>query len=372
MSDIEVLLRQMDLPEFRRDVSKPENVAWLLRNIQVRNSDNPFLGEAQALLRSLMLNKRVAAVPEKYEGIDFKPPTSVADEAEKGLDYRRRSGKGGLSSQEAGEEGIGSGVQRAVNLKNRNNISPDTIQQMLNFFSRSKKNKSISPENKKTPWEDAGYVAWLLWGGDAGKSWAEKIKKQMEEADEKEKAEAEKSKTAELFGPRAPLMEVPQAKLTYRVKSDDWGLVVAVIAGNKRIGGMDAYQIGGFNSLRCAPDILKLLEIYPEMEDLSRPRWKPETPRIEYLAVSHSVISDESFRGLGVGVAMYLAAMGAWFDKKGPFFFMPDYCSGAGFTSKDAMRVWESLKKKFPHSGDVLAVMHRPRVPSGPVAVRPL
>jgi hypothetical protein len=127
-----------------------------------------------------------ADVPKKYEGIDFKPPTSVAGEAEKGLEYRRRSGKGGLSSQDAGDLGIGSGVQRAVNLKNRNNLTPDTIDMMLGFFSRSEKNKSISEENRGTPWEDAGHVAWLLWGGDAGRSWAKKLKSQMEEADKKE------------------------------------------------------------------------------------------------------------------------------------------------------------------------------------------
>ena len=137
--------------------------------------------------------RKLAAVPKKYEGIDFKPPASVAEQAEKGLEYRRRSGKGGLSSQEAGKSGIGSGVQRAVNLKNRNNIAPDTIQQMLNFFSRHEKNKDISKENQKTPWEDAGYVAWLLWGGDAGKKWAEGIKTKMLEADEKEAEGAKKS-----------------------------------------------------------------------------------------------------------------------------------------------------------------------------------
>ena len=122
---------------------------------------------------------------EKYKHISFKPPKGVAEEAERGLEYRRTSGKGGLSSQDAGKAGIGSGVQRAVNLKNRNNIAPDTIQQMLNFFSRHKKNKAISPENRGTPWEDAGYVAWLLWGGDAGLAWAKGIKKQMEAADAK-------------------------------------------------------------------------------------------------------------------------------------------------------------------------------------------
>ncbi len=135
-------------------------------------------------------------MPEKYGDIDFKPPVSVAEEAEKGLEYRRRSGKGGLSSQEAGEHGIGSGVQRAVNLKNRNNIAPDTIDTMLGFFSRHEKNKSISEENLGTPWEDAGYVAWLLWGGDAGRTWAKKIKSQMEAADKEEAEKKEAVKTA--------------------------------------------------------------------------------------------------------------------------------------------------------------------------------
>lgn len=126
-----------------------------------------------------------SAKPKKYENIDFKPPAGVAAEAEKGLKYRRESGKGGLSSQEAGKAGIGSGVQRAVNLKNRNNIAPDTIQQMLNFFSRHQKNKAISPEHRGSPENDAGYVAWLLWGGDAGLAWAKKVEGQMEAAEEK-------------------------------------------------------------------------------------------------------------------------------------------------------------------------------------------
>lgn len=127
------------------------------------------------------------AVPEKYKHINFKPPESVANQAEKGLEYRKKSGKGGITNEEAGKQGIGSGVQRAVNLKNRTNVSPKVIKQMVAFFSRHEKNKSIAEENKSTPWEDAGYVAWLLWGGDSGRSWAEKVLRQMEAADEKEK-----------------------------------------------------------------------------------------------------------------------------------------------------------------------------------------
>lgn len=131
--------------------------------------------------------------PDKYSHIDFKPPSGVAQAAAKGLEYRRKAGgEGGLSRKEASKEGIGSGVQRAANLKNRDNISPEVINQMVSFFARHEKNKSISEENRGTPWNDKGYVAWLLWGGDAGQRWANKIKRQMEAADKESKmAEAQ-------------------------------------------------------------------------------------------------------------------------------------------------------------------------------------
>ena len=141
-----------------------------------------------------MASRQVTAdVPEKYKHIDFKPPQSVADAAEKGLEYREKaspSQKGGLTPAEAAKQGIGSGVQRAVNLKNRDNISPDTIKQMTAFFSRHEKNKGVAPEHKGEPWNDKGNVSWLIWGGDPGRAWAEKVKKQMETADEKAKKTA--------------------------------------------------------------------------------------------------------------------------------------------------------------------------------------
>ena len=130
------------------------------------------------------------AAPEKYSHIDFKPPESVANAAAKGLEYRQKaspSNRGGLTSEEAGKQGIGSGVQRAVNLKNRDTVSPETIRKMHGFFSRHEKNKGIAEEHKGTPWNDKGYVAWLLWGGDPGQAWAAKVMRQMETADEKAK-----------------------------------------------------------------------------------------------------------------------------------------------------------------------------------------
>lgn len=144
----------------------------------------------------------------KYDHINFKPPKSVADAASRGLDYRQKAkDKGGLTPEEASKEGVGSGVQRAVNLKNRDVISPEVIKKMVAFFSRHEKNKSIAPEHKDKPWEDKGHVSWLLWGGDAGKTWANKVRDQMDAADRKSTA----SKVASRY--LASFMMVPKNAL---------------------------------------------------------------------------------------------------------------------------------------------------------------
>jgi hypothetical protein len=104
------------------------------------------------------------------------PPPAVAAAAARGLALRQAaspSNKGGLTVSQAHQQGIGSGVQRAVDLKNRRALSPDTVRRMHAFFSRHQKNKAVDPG--KTPAQDKGYQAWLLWGGDPGRAWASRI-----------------------------------------------------------------------------------------------------------------------------------------------------------------------------------------------------
>lgn len=117
---------------------------------------------------------------EKYGGIDFRPPQSVANAAARGLEMRKKVGRGGLSTKEAGKQGIGSGVARAASLKNRQALNPDTIGRMVSFFARHsafKKNHTTNPPSNSL-------ISWMLWGGDPGRAWAEKIKAQMDRADE--------------------------------------------------------------------------------------------------------------------------------------------------------------------------------------------
>jgi hypothetical protein len=53
--------------------------------------------------------------------------------------------------------------------------SDDTIKRIKAFI-RHEKNSEVAPEFKDTPWRDAGFIAWLLWGGAAAiKDWAPRI-----------------------------------------------------------------------------------------------------------------------------------------------------------------------------------------------------
>lgn len=130
-------------------------------------------------------------MPGKYDHINFKPPQSVAAAAARGLELRRKqppSGKAGLDVKEAARQGIGSGVQRASDLKNRSTMSPGTVRRMRNYFTRHAKDYKLDPG--KSPVEDKGYVAGLLWGGDAGRGWANKVVNQMDAADRRGKLRA--------------------------------------------------------------------------------------------------------------------------------------------------------------------------------------
>ena len=125
----------------------------------------------------------VDAVPEvqpvaeskdgKYSHITFPPPQSVRKAAKRGLELRKKHGRGGT----------GVGVARARDLMNGAELSPSTIKRMVSYFARHEVDK------KGEGWgvDSAGYIAWLLWGGDSGKSWANKVANQMDAADKKKK-----------------------------------------------------------------------------------------------------------------------------------------------------------------------------------------
>lgn len=101
----------------------------------------------------------------KYKGqdVDLTPTSAMAAEAERALAWRKEGHKGGTAV----------GVARAVQLKNKTELSPSTVKRMHSFFSRhevDKQAEGFSPGEKGYP--SPGRVAWAMWGGDAGQRWA--------------------------------------------------------------------------------------------------------------------------------------------------------------------------------------------------------
>jgi hypothetical protein len=101
----------------------------------------------------------------------FVPPQEVRANAKRGLELRKKYNRGGTEV----------GVARARDLSNGSALSLDTVKRMNSYFSRHEVDKKGEGWGK----DSAGYIAWLLWGGDAGWSWAKKI---IREQETKEKA----------------------------------------------------------------------------------------------------------------------------------------------------------------------------------------
>lgn len=137
-----------------------------------------------ALLVEAARKKKSREDAGKYKHINFVPNASVAKAAARGLKLRDKFNRGGTAV----------GIARGRDLANRKKLSPTTIKRMRSFFARHEGNKKPGWSKPSDPTN--GYIAHLLWGGDAGRSWANKIVRQMESADKKAKAAKKKKKPA--------------------------------------------------------------------------------------------------------------------------------------------------------------------------------
>lgn len=92
------------------------------------------------------------------------PNEAMKEEAQRGLDWRDEYGRGGTEI----------GIARARDIVNGRDLSDDTIGRMVSYFARhevDKEAEGFRPNEEGYP--SNGRIAWALWGGDAGKSWAE-------------------------------------------------------------------------------------------------------------------------------------------------------------------------------------------------------
>ena len=94
----------------------------------------------------------------------YKPNQAMANAARRGLELRKANN---------GQGGTPVGVARARDIANRKNLPIETVKRMHSFFSRHKGNEKPKPGEDRN--KDKGYIAFLLWGGEPGRSWAKSI-----------------------------------------------------------------------------------------------------------------------------------------------------------------------------------------------------
>ena len=102
----------------------------------------------------------------------YTPNAAMKAEARKGLAWRREYGRGGTLV----------GVARARDIANGKDLPLATVMRMRSFFARHEVDKEAEGFR---PGEDGypsnGRIAWALWGGDAGKRWADAIAARQED-----------------------------------------------------------------------------------------------------------------------------------------------------------------------------------------------
>jgi len=131
----------------------------------------PAYPDTEVALRSLSTFSP-GTVPEVRE---FDPNDAMKEEAARGLAWREEYGRGGTEI----------GVARARDISNGRGLSLETVYRMRSYFARhevDKQGTGWSPGEDGYP--SAGRIAWALWGGDPGRTWANAIVEREEASDD--------------------------------------------------------------------------------------------------------------------------------------------------------------------------------------------
>jgi HK97 family phage prohead protease len=183
----------------------------------------------------------------RYDHIDFTPPAGVREEAQKGLDWRSEYGRGGTAV----------GVARGRDLSNGTTISPETARRMKAYFDRheiDKQGEGWSPGQNGFP--SNGRIAWALWGGDSGYSWAKKLVSQMNAADEEDRTMSEAQIERRALVLEEAESDQPLLRIESRSEGDesatDW------VVGYAARFGVNSLDLGEFTE-RISPEAFGLV-----------------------------------------------------------------------------------------------------------------
>jgi hypothetical protein len=141
-------------------------------------ADHPELCEAQwreisesIVYRATLdrLTSKVIDVSRSLDDLNLTPTAGMIAEAKRGLAWRDEYNRGGTAV----------GIARARDIANRKRLSPDTVMRMHSFFSRHEVDKKGQGFSGGDGFPSNGRIAWALWGGDPGQSWARKYSRQI-------------------------------------------------------------------------------------------------------------------------------------------------------------------------------------------------
>ena len=99
-----------------------------------------------------------------------RPPKDVQEAAQRAERW--------IEEGKAGKGFTDTGRHRAHQLANGDEVSDADVKKMQAYFARhevDKKGRNYGNEDNPS----AGYIAWLLWGGDEGRAWALDMKKKV-------------------------------------------------------------------------------------------------------------------------------------------------------------------------------------------------
>jgi hypothetical protein len=100
----------------------------------------------------------------------LKPTLKMAANARLSLRLRERFNRGGTNV----------GGRRANQLAQRRELNPADIKYMYSYFARHEVDKQTTRHCwGSTDNPSAGFIAWLLWGGEEGKTWVTRKRRQI-------------------------------------------------------------------------------------------------------------------------------------------------------------------------------------------------
>jgi HK97 family phage prohead protease len=202
----------------------------------------------------------------------------MADQARQGLELRKEWGRGGTEV----------GVARARDISNKADLSMDTVRRMRSYFARHGANYDKDYGGKEPDGgPNAFTIAWKLWGGNAGRTWADSLVEAEQDSDDRNNVVSSQQMEADDMDYRAEPDELDVGD--YVTWDSSGGEVYGRIQRIVRDGEINVPDTD-FTITGTEDDPAALIMVYREVED----GWSPSGTLVGH---KFSTLTKVSVRG---------------------------------------------------------------------------